>query len=118
MTTLNQESAAERANNYVFLQGNLETDVTLKKSKNDIPYASFLISTADNFSNDKGEEVEVNDFHRLMAWGKMAHVVKDLKKGDEVKVKGMLKTGRSTDEKGKKSYFSSIKINKIQRPER
>jgi single-strand DNA-binding protein len=74
-----------RSVNKVMLIGNLTRDVELRHTKEGTPVGSFGLATNRNWTQDSGEKREETDFHRIVAWGKLAELCeKYLKKGRKV----------------------------------
>ena len=76
--------------------------------------ANITIATNDYYTNDKGEKVEQTEWHRVVAWGKVAELIeKYVAKGKEIAIEGKL-THRSYDDKdGNKRYVTEVVANDI-----
>ena len=70
---------------------------------------NFSIATSESWKNKQGEKVEDTQWHRIVAWRKLAEVIfKHCKKGDRIYIEGKL-THRSYDDKdGIKRYATEI----------
>src|SRR3989344_1879096 len=83
---------ASRSWNRVELIGNLTRDPELRYTPNGAAVATFGIATNRTYMTD-GEKKEEVDFHRLVAWNKLAELCSQLlKKGNRVFVSGRLQT--------------------------
>lgn len=83
---------ASRSWNRVELIGNLTRDPELRYTPNGAAVATFGLATNRTFVTE-GEKREEVDFHRLVAWNKLAELCQQLlKKGTKVFVSGRLQT--------------------------
>lgn len=81
---------ASRSWNRVELIGNLTRDPELRYTPNGAAVVTFSIATNRTYVSD-GERKEEVDFHRLVAWNKLAELCNQLlKKGNRVFVSGRL----------------------------
>ena len=100
-----------RSVNKVMLIGNLTRDVELRHTKEGTPVASFALATNRNWTQETGEKREETDFHRIVAWGKLAELCeKYLKKGRKVYVEGRLHSHSWTDNEGLQKAVTEIII--------
>lgn len=101
-----------RSVNKVVIIGNLTKDPDVKYTPNGNAVASFNVATDESY-NDKatGQKVEATEFHRLVAYGKLAEICqKFLKKGSRAYFEGKLKT-REWEKDGVKRYTTEIVAN-------
>ncbi len=83
---------ASRSWNRVELIGNLTRDPELRYTPNGAAVCTFGLATNRTFVSD-GEKKEEVDFHKLVAWNKLAELCNQLlKKGIKVFVSGRLQT--------------------------
>jgi len=83
---------ASRSWNRVELIGNLTRDPELRYTPNGAAVCTFGLATNRTFVTE-GEKKEEVDFHRLVAWNKLAELCSQLlKKGTKVFVSGRLQT--------------------------
>ncbi|MFI5241343.1 MAG: single-stranded DNA-binding protein [Microgenomates group bacterium] len=79
--------------NKVQLIGNLTRDPELKYTPQGTAVCNFGIATNRQWTTDTGEKKDEADFHRLVAWNKLAEICAQLlKKGRKVYVEGRLST--------------------------
>jgi len=79
---------ASRSWNRVELIGNLTRDPEMRYTPSGAAVATFSIATNRTFVSD-GEKKEEADFHRCVAWNKLAELCSQLlKKGNRVFVSG------------------------------
>src|SRR5580698_1876226 len=74
--------------------------------------ANFSIATTESYKDKGGERQERTEWHNLVAYAKLAEIVRDyVKKGSKLYVEGRITT-RSWDDKesGKKVYRTEIVI--------
>jgi single-strand DNA-binding protein len=82
-----------RSLNKVQLIGNLTRDPELKYTPQGTAVCSFGIATNRQWTTESGEKKDEADFHRLVAWNKLAEICAQLlKKGRKVYVEGRLST--------------------------
>jgi single-strand DNA-binding protein len=100
-----------RSVNKVMLIGNLTRGVELRHTEKGTPVASFGLATNRNWTQETGEKREETDFHRIVAWGKLAELCeKYLKKGRKVYVEGRLHSHSWTDNEGLQKAVTEINI--------
>jgi single-strand DNA-binding protein len=58
--------------NKVFLLGHLTRDPELKRSEGKKPVCIFGLATNRNWTTETGEKREETEFHRIIAWDKLA----------------------------------------------
>ncbi len=99
--------------NKVILLGNIGKDPEIKMLPSGQPVANFSIATGERFKDQQGNFQERTEWHNLVAYGKLAEIVRDyVKKGNKLYIEGRLNT-RSWDackESGKKVYRTEIVI--------
>ena len=82
---------ASRSVNRVILIGNLTRDPELKYTPQGTPVCSFGVATNRNWATTTGEIKEDVQFHRIVAWQKLAELCgKILTKGRKVYLEGRL----------------------------
>jgi single-strand DNA-binding protein len=100
-----------RSVNKVMLIGNLTRDVELRHTKEGTAVSSFGLATNRNWTQESGEKREETDFHRIVAWGKLAELCeKYLKKGRKVYVEGRLHSHSWIDDEGLQKAATEIII--------
>lgn len=76
--------------------------------------ASFSIATNESYRNAKGEKITDTQWHRVVAWGKVADIAeKYLSKGKEVAVEGKLVNRTYNDKDGVKKYITEVQVSEI-----
>ncbi len=100
---------ASRSWNRVELIGNLTRDPELRYTPNGAAVATFGLATNRTYVTE-GEKKEEVDFHRLVAWNKLAELCNQLlKKGNKVFISGRLQT-RTWEQEGQQKNITEIVI--------
>jgi len=95
--------------NKVQLIGNLTRDPELKYTPNGAAVCTISIATNRSWTTDTGEKKDEADFHRLVAWNKLAEICGQLlKKGRKVYVEGRLSTRSWQDKDGQTKYMTEV----------
>jgi len=90
-----------RSLNKVQLIGNLTRDPELRYTPQGTAVCTFTIATNRQWTTEAGEKKEEADFHRIVAWNKLAEICSQLlKKGRKVYVEGRLQTRNWTTPDG------------------
>src|SRR5436305_2754644 len=99
-----------RSLNRVQLIGNLTRDPEVRYMPNGNAVATFSVATNRSWTTDSGEKKEDTEFHRIVAWNKLAELITTyLKKGSKVYLEGRLSTKQYTDkEQAEKSVTEII----------
>jgi single-strand DNA-binding protein len=101
-----------RSLNRVQLIGNLTRDPELRYTPSGTAVCSFSIATNRNWTTDTGEKKEEVEFHRIVAWNKLAELCSQfLTKGRKVFVEGRLTTRSWDAQDGTKKTTTEIIIN-------
>lgn len=95
--------------NKVQLIGNLGQAPEVKTTESGKKLAQFNVATDESYQNAQGEKVTETQWHRVIAWGKLADIVeKYLSKGKEVAIEGKLINRNYTDKQGVKHYITEV----------
>jgi single-strand DNA-binding protein len=95
--------------NKVILVGNLGSDPQVRYTPGGQAVANFNIATSERFNNKAGEKEERTEWHRIVAWGKLAEICQQyLKKGKQVYIEGRLQTRQWEDQQGQKRQTTEI----------
>lgn len=98
-----------RTFNKVMLYGNLASDPEVKPTKTGRPLTTFSVATNEGWTNKDGEKVSHTDFHRIVAFGKLAEITgRYLKKGRPVIVSGRLKNSSYKAQDGSKRFSTEV----------
>jgi single-strand DNA-binding protein len=100
--------------NKVQLIGNLGSKPEIKKLESGKKVATLSLATSESYRNATGEKVTETQWHRLVAWGKVADLAeKFLDKGKEIAIEGKLINRSYTDKDGKKKYITEVQVNEL-----
>jgi single-strand DNA-binding protein len=97
--------------NTVQLIGNLTRDPELRYTKVGTAVCTFGLATNRSVTNEKGEKTEAVDFHRIVAWRKLAELCDQyLSKGKKVYVAGRLQSRSFTGTDGTPKTITEVVI--------
>jgi single-strand DNA-binding protein len=100
-----------RSLNRVQLIGNLTRDPELRYTPNGNAVVTFGLATNRGWTTDAGEKREEVDFHRIVAWNKLAELCSQfLTKGRKVYVEGRLSTRNWTGQDGAQKSTTEVVI--------
>jgi len=100
-----------RSLNRVQLIGNLTRDPELRYTPSGTAVCSFSIATNRNWTTDTGEKKDEVEFHRIVAWNKLAELCSQfLTKGRKVFVEGRLSTRSWNAQDGTQKQTTEIII--------
>src|SRR3970282_1838405 len=101
-----------RSLNKVELIGNLTRDPKLRYTPAGTAVCTFGLATNRQWMTDSGDKKEEAEFHRIVAWNKLAELCAQLlSKGRKVYVEGRLQTRRWTSQDGQERTTTEIVIN-------
>ena len=106
---------ATRSVNKVILLGHLGADPEVRYTQGGTAVANLRIATNESF-NDRasGERVERTEWHRVVAWGKLAEIVGQyLTKGRQIYVEGQLQTRQWQDKEGNTRYSTEVRASDV-----
>lgn len=100
--------------NKVILIGNLGSDPTVRYTPSGTAVANFNIATSERFTDKSGERQERTEWHRIVAWSRLAEIAQQyLKKGERVYIEGRLQTRQWEDQQGNKRSSTEIVANNM-----
>jgi len=101
--------------NKVILVGRLGADPQLKYTPSGKANANFNIATNFTWKDQDGNKQDKTDWHRVVAWGKLAEVMGEwLKKGSYVYIEGKLQTRSYDDSNGVKKWITEVVANDME----
>lgn len=101
--------------NKVILLGNLGADVEMKFTPSGTAVANFRMATAETFKNKDGRKETKTEWHRIVAFGKLAEICGEyLSKGKQVYIEGKIQTRSWEDKDDNKKYTTEIVANTMQ----
>ena len=100
--------------NKVILVGNLGSDPELRHTQSGTTVVNFRVATNEVFNNKSGEKTERTEWHRIVAFGRLAEICGQyLTKGKQVYLEGRLQTRDWEDQTGNKRYTTEIVANQM-----
>src|SRR3990172_4875236 len=98
-----------RGVNKVILIGNLGRDPEIRYTTSGQAVANFTIATTEVRPNKSGEKDEFTEWHRIVAWGKLAEICGQyLSKGRQVYIEGRIETRDWNDRDGQKRSTTEV----------
>lgn len=103
-----------RGLNRVSLIGLVGQAPEVKYTPSGTTVANFSLATNDARKDDSGKWVEQTEWHKLVAFGKTADVVKEyVEKGSKLYIEGKLQTRSWEDKNGNKKYQTEVVVNQL-----
>lgn len=101
--------------NKVMLIGRLGADPQLKYTPSGRANVNFNLATNASWKDQDGNTQERTDWHRIVAWGKLAEIIGEwLKKGSNVYIEGRLQTRSYDDQNGAKRYITEVVVSDLE----
>jgi single-strand DNA-binding protein len=101
--------------NKVILIGNLGADPEVKYLSSGTTVANFRMATTENRVNRSGEKTTVTEWHRIVAFGRLAEICGEyLNKGKQVYIEGRLRTRSWEDKDGNRKWTTEIVATQMQ----
>jgi single-strand DNA-binding protein len=101
--------------NKVILIGNLGADPEVKYLSSGTTVANFRMATTENRVNRSGEKTTFTEWHRVVAFGKLAEICGEyLHKGKQVYVEGRIRTRSWEDKDGNRRWTTEITATQMQ----
>lgn len=102
---------ASRSLNKVLLIGNLTRDPELRYTPTGAAVCTIGLATNRTWVTDSGEKKEETEFHRVVAWNKLAELCSQLlTKGRKIYVEGRLRTNTWTAQDGSQRSTTEVVI--------
>ena len=100
--------------NKVQLIGNMGQKPDVMTTESGRKRAQFSVATHESYRNAEGEKVTETQWHRVVAWGKVAEIAERyLDKGREVVIEGKLVNRSYNDKTGNKKYITEVFVNHL-----
>jgi single-strand DNA-binding protein len=101
--------------NKVILIGHLGADPEVKFLGSGTQVANFRMATTENRLNRSGEKVAITEWHRIVAFGRLAEICGQyLNKGKQVYIEGRLRTRTWEDKDGNRRSTTEIVASQMQ----
>jgi len=105
---------SSRSLNKVQLIGNLTRDPELRYTPQGTAVCTFGLATNRSWTTDNNEKREETEFHRIVAWNKLAELCSQLLfKGRKVYVEGRLQTRNWTAQDGSQRQVTEVVIEEM-----
>lgn len=96
--------------NKAMIIGRLGQDPEVRYTQSNTAVANLSIATSERYKDSTGEWKETTEWHRVVAWGRLAEICQEyLKKGSQVYIEGPIQTRQWEDKDGKTRYTTEIK---------
>lgn len=96
--------------NKAMIIGRLGQDPEVRYTQSNTAVANMSIATSERYKDSQGEWKENTEWHRVVAWGRLAEICQEyLKKGSQVYVEGPIQTRQWEDKEGQTRYTTEIK---------
>lgn len=100
--------------NKVLLIGNLTRDPELKYTPTGVAVCTIGLATSRSWTTDAGEKREETEFHRLIAWRKLAEICGQyLFKGKKIYAEGRLVTRKYTAQDGQEKSITEVVLDNM-----
>ncbi len=101
--------------NKAILIGRLGSDPEVRYTQSGTPVTTFNIATSENWTDKDGERQEKTEWHRIVAWKKLAEICGEyLVKGKQVYIEGRIQTREWEDRDGNKRWTTEIVAQNMQ----
>ena len=97
------------------LDGNLAADPEVRYTGSGTPVGTLRMATnTESRKKPDGNYEDLAQFHRVVVWGPRAEEMgREAKKGERVRVDGMLTTRSWEDQSGQKRYITEVKAEQV-----
>ena len=98
-----------RSVNKAIIIGNLGSDPEIRTISSGSRVTTLSVATNRRWTSSTGEMQEETQWHRVVAWNKLAEIAEQyLKKGDRIFVEGRIQYRQWEDQNGQKRYTTEI----------
>lgn len=103
-----------RSLNKAIIIGNLGSDPEIRTTGSGARVANFSVATSRSWTGRDGQQQEKTEWHRIVAWEKLADIAERfLKKGERVYVEGEIEYRSYEDKDGVTKYMTEIKAREM-----
>ena len=100
--------------NKVQLIGHVGQEPEIKNLDGGKKVANITLATNEVYYKENGDKVEQTEWHKVVAWGKIAEIIeKYVTKGKEIAIEGKLTHRSYEDKTGEKRYITEVVANDI-----
>lgn len=101
--------------NRILLIGNLGADPELSYTPSGTAKATMRLATHETWTNKSGEKGERTEWHRVIAWGRLAEICGEyLTKGRQIFIEGRIQTRSWEDRDGNKRWMTEVVASTMQ----
>ena len=101
--------------NKAMVIGRLGADPEVRYTQSNTAVATLSVATTERYKDRNGEQQENTEWHRIVAWGRLAEICQEyLKKGSLAYFEGPIQTRQWEDKDGQKRYTTEIKALNMQ----
>lgn len=101
--------------NKAMIIGRLGSDPEVRYTQSNTAVATMNVATNERYKDANGEQQERTEWHRVVAWGRLAEICQQyVKKGSLVYFEGPIQTREWEDKEGQKRYTTEIKALSMQ----
>jgi len=101
--------------NKVILSGNVGQDPEIRYTQSGTAVSNFSMATSERYKDKEGNRQEQTEWHRCVAWGKLAEICGDiLHKGDKILVTGKIQTKKWKDQANVERYNVEIVLSEME----
>ncbi|MEX0649246.1 MAG: single-stranded DNA-binding protein [Balneolaceae bacterium] len=101
--------------NKAMVIGRLGADPEVRYTQSNTAVATLSVATTERYKDKNGELQENTEWHRIVAWGRLAEICQEyLKKGSLAYFEGPIQTRQWEDKDGQKRYTTEIKALNMQ----
>lgn len=101
--------------NKAIVLGNIGRDPEVRYAPSGAAVCNISVATSRSWKNKDGEKCEETEWHRIVAYDKLAEIIGQyLKKGSSAYFEGRLKTRKWTDKDGAEKYTTEIVAEQMQ----
>src|SRR5690625_6958080 len=97
--------------NKAMIIGRLGADPEVRYTQSNTAVATLNVATNERFKDRNGELQERTEWHRVVAWGRLAEICQEyLKKGSQVYIEGPIQTREWEDRDRKSTRLNSSHV--------
>lgn len=101
--------------NKAMVIGRLGADPEVRYTQSNTAVATLSVATTERYKDRNGEQQENTEWHRIVAWGRLAEICQEyLKKGSLAYFEGPIQTRQWEGKDGQKRYTTEIKALNMQ----
>jgi len=100
--------------NKAMIIGRLGADPEVRYTQSNTAVATLSVATNERYKDNNGEWNERTEWHRVVAWGRLAEICQQyLKKGSQIYIEGPIQTRQWEGKDGQTRYTTEIKAREM-----